>query len=112
LDYDPYRVIVVNDGSTDRTSELAHEFEKTGRVLVVDRPREVAGQGKGAVLNEGYRVLNELLADRDAFVRGLDRDGDVVVGVVDADGHLEPQALREVARLFADKEVGGVQMGV
>jgi len=112
LDYEPYRVIVVNDGSTDRTSELAHAFEKTGRVLVVDRPPAVAGQGKGAVLNEGYRVLNELLAERDPFVAGLDREGDVVVGVVDADGHLEPHALREVARLFADEQVGGVQMGV
>jgi cellulose synthase/poly-beta-1,6-N-acetylglucosamine synthase-like glycosyltransferase len=37
---------------------------------------------------------------------------DVVVGVVDADGELEPNALQEVARLFAEDQVGGVQMGV
>jgi cellulose synthase/poly-beta-1,6-N-acetylglucosamine synthase-like glycosyltransferase len=111
LDYDPYCVIVVNDGSSDRTSEVARRFESTGRVLVVDRPAEVAGQGKGEVLNEGYRVVNELLEQRDPLVRGFEPE-DAVVGVVDADGQLEPKALREVARLFADPTVGGVQMGV
>jgi cellulose synthase/poly-beta-1,6-N-acetylglucosamine synthase-like glycosyltransferase len=111
LDYDRYCVIVVNDGSTDRTAEVARTFESTGRVLVVDRPVEVAGRGKGAVLNEGYRVLNEMLENRDPFVAGFDPD-DVVVGIVDADGHLEPNALHEVAPLFTDRRVGGVQMGV
>jgi cellulose synthase/poly-beta-1,6-N-acetylglucosamine synthase-like glycosyltransferase len=111
LDYNRYCVIVVNDGSTDRTAEVAREFESTGRVLVVDRPPEVAGQGKGAVLNEGYRTLNELIENRDPHIAGFDLD-DAVVGVVDADGRLEPQALQEVAQLFTDRHVGGVQMGV
>jgi 1,2-diacylglycerol 3-beta-glucosyltransferase len=111
LDYDPYCVVVVNDGSTDRTSMLAREFEHAGPLLVVDRPAEVAGQGKGAVLNEGYRVVNELIEKRDPLVAGFD-SADAVVGVVDADGGLEPKALQEVARLFADPKVGGVQMGV
>ncbi len=80
LDYERYCVIVVNDGSTDRTSELAHEHSSrragcsssTGRL-------EVAGRGKGAVLNEGYRILNELLEQRDPLVAGFDPD-DAVVG--------------------------------
>lgn len=110
LDYRPYCVIVVNDGSTDRTSEIARAYESTGRLLVVDRPPEVAGRGKGDVLNEGYRTLNELIEKRDPLVR--DFPDDVVVGIVDADGHLEPQALQDVVRLFADHRVGGVQMGV
>lgn len=111
LDYDRFCVIVVNDGSTDETSERARAFESTGRVRVVDRPREVAGRGKGPVLNEGYGVLNELLERRDPLVAGFDLE-DVIVGVVDADGQLEPGALHDVARLFADPRVGGVQMGV
>jgi 1,2-diacylglycerol 3-beta-glucosyltransferase len=111
LDYDRYCVIVVNDGSTDATSERARAFVPTGRVLVVDRPPEVSGRGKGPVLNEGYRVLHELLRDADPIVAAFDPDN-VIVGIVDADGHLEPRALDEVARLFADPEVGGVQMGV
>jgi 1,2-diacylglycerol 3-beta-glucosyltransferase len=111
LDYPSFRVIVVNDGSTDATSEHARAFEPSGRVLVVDRPPEVAGQGKGVVLNDGYRVLDELLERKDPFLAGLDEE-DLVVGIVDADGHLEPDALDEVARLFADPRVGGVQLGV
>jgi 1,2-diacylglycerol 3-beta-glucosyltransferase len=110
LDYDRLCVIVVNDGSTDATSQRARAFEATGRVLVVDRPPEVAGRGKGAVLNEGYRVLGALLEERHPLVEGFDED--VVVGVIDADGHLEPDALHQVARLFADPHVGGVQIGV
>jgi 1,2-diacylglycerol 3-beta-glucosyltransferase len=110
LEYDRYIVIVVNDGSTDATGELARAFEATGRVLVVDRPPEVAAQGKGAVLNEGFRVLNRLLEEEPRLVAGF--DDDVVIGVVDADGLLEPDALDEIARLFADPHVGGVQMCV
>jgi 1,2-diacylglycerol 3-beta-glucosyltransferase len=111
LDYERFAVIVVNDGSTDHTSEIAHSYEQSGRVLVVDRPPEVAGHGKGAVLNEAYRVLGELLERRDPLVEGFEPD-EVVVGVVDADGELEPDALRDVAQLFADPRVAGVQMGV
>jgi cellulose synthase/poly-beta-1,6-N-acetylglucosamine synthase-like glycosyltransferase len=111
LEYEPYRVIVVDDGSTDSTAARARAYEVGGRVLVVQRPFGVAGQGKGAVLNDGYRVLNDLLERQDAFVRDFE-GRDVVVGVVDADGRLEPNALREVARYFGDPEVGGVQMGV
>jgi 1,2-diacylglycerol 3-beta-glucosyltransferase len=110
LEYDRYVVIVVNDGSTDATGERARAFEATGRVLVVDRPVEVAGSGKGAVLNEGYRVLTRMLEERHPLVAEFDED--VVVGIVDADGHLEPRALADVARLFADPRVGGVQIGV
>lgn len=111
LEYEPYCVLVVNDGSTDETGPRAKAFERDGRVRVVDRSLEVAGVGKGAVLNEGYRILQELLERGDPLVAGFD-PADVVVGVVDADGHLEPKALNEVARHFDDPSVGGVQMGV
>ncbi len=107
LDYDRYCVIVVNDGSTDETGRRARAFEGSRRVRVFDRPSEVAGRGKGAVLNEGYRILNDLLERGDPLVAGFDPD-DVVVGVVDGDGQLERNALREVARFFADPHVGGV----
>jgi 1,2-diacylglycerol 3-beta-glucosyltransferase len=111
LDYDRFCVIVVNDGSTDETGRRARAFESTGRVRVFDRPPEVAGRGKGAVLNEGYRVLLELIRRGDPLVAGFEPDR-VVVGVVDADGHLQKKALRDVARLFDDPKVGGVQMSV
>ena len=111
LDYERYCVIVLDDGSTDATAEHAREYESTGRLLVEQRPKEVAGQGKGDVLNHGYRLLHELLERDDPLVAGFEPD-EIVVGVVDADGHLESDALHEVVRLFADPEVGGVQIGV
>jgi cellulose synthase/poly-beta-1,6-N-acetylglucosamine synthase-like glycosyltransferase len=111
LDYDRYCVLVVNDGSTDETGPRARAFEPTGRVRVIDRSPDVAARGKGAALNEGYRYLDELLERHDPLVEGFD-PAEIVIGVVDADGHLEPNALREVGRLFADPAVGGVQMGV
>jgi 1,2-diacylglycerol 3-beta-glucosyltransferase len=110
LEYDRYVVIVVNDGSTDGTGERARAFEGSGRVLVVDRPPEVAGQGKGAVLNDGYQVVNRLLEEDHPLVRGF--GDDVVIGVVDADGILEPSGLNEVAQFFSDRRVGGVQIAV
>jgi 1,2-diacylglycerol 3-beta-glucosyltransferase len=111
LDYEPYCILVLNDGSTDETGARARTFEHTGRVRVIDRPPEVAAQGKGAVLNHAYRLLQELLDRGDPLVAGFDPN-DVVVGVVDADGHLEPDALKEIARHFDHPSVGGVQMGV
>jgi 1,2-diacylglycerol 3-beta-glucosyltransferase len=111
LAYDRYLVLVVNDGSTDATSAIARSFAETGRVLVVDRPREVAGRGKGAVLNHGYQVVNRLMADRDEVLEGSASE-DVVVGIVDGDGELDPHTLEEVAALFEDPGTGGVQIGV
>jgi 1,2-diacylglycerol 3-beta-glucosyltransferase len=110
LDYDRYVVIVVNDGSSDETGRRARAFEQSGRVLVVDRPPELSGRGKGAVLNDGYRVLLHLLENEDRLV--ADFGDDVLVGIIDADGLLEPNALGEIARLFADPRVAGAQMGV
>jgi 1,2-diacylglycerol 3-beta-glucosyltransferase len=95
LDYDRYFVLVVNDGSNDETGDRARAFEHTGRVRVIDRPPHVSGRGKGAVLNEGYRYLVDLLERGDPLVQGFEGD-DVLVGVVDADGHLEPKALHDV----------------
>ncbi len=111
LDHEHVRILVLDDGSTDSTAELARSFTSSGRVLVVRRPPEIAGRGKGAVLNDGYRILQELLDQRDPFVADL-QGRDVVVGVVDADGKLERDALRQVARYFGEPDVGGVQMGV
>jgi 1,2-diacylglycerol 3-beta-glucosyltransferase len=111
LDYERYLVLVMNDGSRDRTSELARAFESTGRVRVVDRPSELAGRGKGAVLNHAYEIVNRLVDEGDPELFGAE-PSDIVIGVMDADGQLDRHALTETARLFTNSRVGGVQIGV
>lgn len=111
VDYEEALVLLMDDGSTDATATLAHRYERDGRVLVVSRGRDIAGRGKGAVLNHGFEILRQLVERGDPLVRGRSAD-EVVVGVMDADGVLEARALRDVAALFADPRVGGVQIGV
>ncbi|TLM81116.1 MAG: glycosyltransferase, partial [Actinobacteria bacterium] len=50
-DYEHVAIMVMNDGSKDRTSEIAHEYARQyDSVIVVDRGPDVAGRGKGACL--------------------------------------------------------------
>ena len=71
-------VIVINDGSTDRTSELAHEFAKSHSfVRVVDKPNGGHGSGinKGLELAEGlyFKVLDsDDFLDKEGFIYLLD----------------------------------------
>lgn len=111
LEYASFLVLVMNDGSADRTSEIARGFEHTGRVFVVDREPEIAGRGKGAVLNHAYALLSEMAERGDPLLRGRSADS-IVVGIVDADGQLERGMLTRVAPFFTDPNVGAVQTAV
>lgn len=112
LDYSDYMILLMNDGSTDATSELAHLFSNaTGKVKVVDRPASLAGRGKGDVLNHAFRILQRMHARQDPELQGW-RSDQIIVGVVDADGRLDKDALREVEKEFRDPGVGAVQVGV
>jgi cellulose synthase/poly-beta-1,6-N-acetylglucosamine synthase-like glycosyltransferase len=102
----------MNDGSSDDTAAVARQAAAGDpRVVVVDRDPEIAGRGKGAVLNHAYRIVRELVAAGDPRVHG-GTASDVVIGIVDADGWLEPHALTEVGPYFADARVGAVQLPV
>jgi 1,2-diacylglycerol 3-beta-glucosyltransferase len=111
LQYEDYLILVMNDGSTDRTAERARAFQSGGRVLVVNRPPEIAGRGKGAVLNHAFEIVLGLVQARHPRLRARGPE-DIVLGVMDADGVLEPHALAHVAPLFSDPAVGGAQIGV
>lgn len=106
------RVLVVDDGSTDRTPELTDAWALAEpRVRVTHRVPPEAAQGKSEALNHAYRLLVGWLADGDPWL-GDRAAEDVVLVIVDADGRLQPTTLQEVAPYFGDPGVGAVQIGV
>lgn len=109
-DYSDRMVLVMNDGSADRTSEIARAYTDRG-VRVVDRGPEIAGRGKGAVLNHAFQIMCRMVAEGDPLLGGRTSD-DIVICVIDADGQLERSVLSHVAPYFSDPRVGGVQIGV
>ena len=96
-------VLVIDDGSDDGTGHLV-ESHHDPRVRLLRREFPDARRGKGAALNAGFhRLLQEVgnwPADK------------VIVGIMDADGRLDPEAPDRVAEHFADADVGAVQVGV
>ncbi len=90
---DRFLALIVNDGSNDRTSEVAlAAAEDDDRILVLDRVKAIAGQGKGAVLNHGFQIISQLADWGDSRLHGATGD-EIVVCVVDADGWLRGDAL-------------------
>ncbi len=88
LDYprDLFEVLVVSDGSTDGTDDIAAEFAVEGVKLL-----RVARGGKAAALNAGIaQAQGEILVFTDVRQR------------------LDPEALRNMVACFADPSVGVV----
>lgn len=98
-------VLVIDDGSDDATAERARDAGGD-RVLLLSRRLPLARQGKGAALNDAFRVLRAGVAER-----GWQSD-EVLVCVLDADGRLSDCAFDRVRALFDDPRVGGVQLPV
>jgi cellulose synthase/poly-beta-1,6-N-acetylglucosamine synthase-like glycosyltransferase/peptidoglycan/xylan/chitin deacetylase (PgdA/CDA1 family)/spore germination protein YaaH len=90
-DYPNLRVIVIDDGSKDRTFEVAREAFASeiaeGRVTVLTK----ANGGKAEALNFGIEHLDE----------------DFYVGI-DADTVIAPDAVSKLVRHFADPTIGAV----
>lgn len=89
LDYpkDRLEIVVVSDGSTDRTVEIAQSFADRGVVV----HEYTANRGKNLALNESMpRVTGE------------------VTVFTDANGMYEPDAMRKLVQPFADPAVGSV----
>ncbi|MGV9453911.1 glycosyltransferase family 2 protein [Streptomyces sp. NPDC003635] len=100
-----FMALVIDDGSDDRTAEIALAADPD-RVRLHRRRLPNARRGKGAALNDGVRHLREsgLLAGRDP--------GDIVLCVVDADGRLDPHVVQSVDPCFDDPRTGAVQVCV
>lgn len=89
LDYPNHllSIIVVSDGSTDNTNEIAAEFEQQGVKLIVNPENS----GKATALNNGIKQVSS----------------DIVV-LSDANVMYQSDAIRKLVRHFADSEIGAV----
>jgi cellulose synthase/poly-beta-1,6-N-acetylglucosamine synthase-like glycosyltransferase len=91
-DYPDLRVIVIDDGSKDKTLEVARDaFEReeaSGRVLILTKPNS----GKAEALNFGLQHLE---------------DEEIFVGI-DADTVIAPDAISRLVVHFIDPEVAAV----
>jgi 1,2-diacylglycerol 3-beta-glucosyltransferase len=101
----PTRVLVVDDGSDDRTPEVLAGIDHP-RLHVLRRELPEARQGKGEALNAAYRFISELIA-----AEGVAGEN-VVIGTIDGDGQGSANLLLEVARMMKDPRVGAVQVRV
>src|ERR1700687_4396231 len=87
-DYSNLHIVVVNDGSTDRTAELLdRNFSADPRVKIIHQ----ANRGKPGAL---ARALTEARSD--------------IVVTIDADTAVEPDAISKLLRHFGDPKVGAV----
>ncbi|MGB6546600.1 MAG: glycosyltransferase [Candidatus Acidiferrales bacterium] len=87
-DYSPLEVIVIDDGSTDLTGELLdRNFLADSRVRIIHQPN----RGKPAALGHAFAEITS-----------------EVVVTMDADTHMEPDAVRHLVRHFANPRVGAV----
>jgi cellulose synthase/poly-beta-1,6-N-acetylglucosamine synthase-like glycosyltransferase len=91
--HDRLRIVVINDGSSDRTQEIIQEMAvRDPRVVLYDVPLGEGGKGKSRALNLGIRQVES-----------------EVVAIYDADNTPEPDALRYlVAQLVLHPELGAV----
>lgn len=102
------RILVINDGSSDRTGEILAAMTAP-ELTVLTRVPPNAKQGKSEALNDAWRYLHATILGQGPY-RGWD-PARVIVTIVDADGRLDREAWR-VATLFDDERIGGVQSQV
>ena len=80
-------IIVINDGSSDRTRDIAEEYVNKGMIELINR----VNGGKTCAINTG------LISAR----------GEIIV-VIDGDGIIKEDALEELIKVFSHPNIGAV----
>jgi len=94
IDYpkDKYEVIIVNDGSKDRTREVVLGYADQSNIIFIDNAKN---KGKAACLNQGLEIAK----------------GNYVA-CVDADSMVSKDILKKTIPYFQDRNMGSVTVSV
>ncbi|MAE43332.1 hypothetical protein CMO93_06155 [Candidatus Woesearchaeota archaeon] len=87
-----YEVIIVNDGSTDKTKDVAIKYADGTNIIFIDNAKN---KGKAACLNQGI-----------AIAKGS------YVACMDADSVVPKDILKKIVPYFRNKEIGAVTVSV
>jgi len=91
-------IIIVDDGSTDRTLQIAEEFVRACPVVGAERHIRVFHKKNGGK----HTALNLALQNTDAEI----------IGCLDADSTVAPDALMRVVSIFGNPDISAVTPGV
>ncbi|WP_166980574.1 glycosyltransferase [Paramicrobacterium fandaimingii] len=99
-------ILVINDGSDDRTGEVLDSLAGPD-LTVLTRVAPHARRGKAAALNNAFSYVRDVLLPSSEYAQwSADR---VILGIVDADGRLSPNACQKLGPSFENPSVGGAQ---